>query len=72
MDEIQTLRTPDRRRKTVFRKVRQLCHMFRLRAIVVLVDDSDRQWIYKTDDKIPFLDQVDLTEDRLLTRILLN
>jgi hypothetical protein len=72
MDEIQTFRTPDRRRKTVFRKVRQLCRMFRLRAIVVLVDESDRQWIYKTDDHIPFLDQVGLTQNGLASRILLN
>ena len=64
MDEPQTQRTPDRRRKTVFRKIRQLCHMFRLRAIVVLVDDSNRQWIYKTDDHIPYLDQVTLAASK--------
>jgi hypothetical protein len=47
-----------RRRKTCFRKIRQLCALFRMRAMVVLVDKSDRHWIFKTHDDIPDLEQV--------------
>ncbi|KAJ6133137.1 hypothetical protein N7471_008352 [Penicillium samsonianum] len=46
-----------RRRKTCFRKIRQLCALCRMRAIVVLVDESDKHWIFKTHDDIPDLEQ---------------
>jgi hypothetical protein len=41
-----------RRRRTVFRKLRQLCDEFDLSAMVVLIDNAGRQWIFKTDDNV--------------------
>ncbi|KAF5862042.1 hypothetical protein ETB97_012188 [Aspergillus alliaceus] len=46
-----------RRRKTVFRKFRQLCNAFHMRAMVVLVDSENRQWVFKTHDDIPGVEQ---------------
>lgn len=59
MDESPPARYGEGRRwKTVFRKIRSLCALFNLRCMVILVDDSNRQWIYKTDDEVPGTDQV--------------
>jgi hypothetical protein len=59
MDESPQARYGEgRRRKTVFRKIRTLCTLFNLRCMVILVDDSNRQWIFKTHDEVPGTDQV--------------
>jgi hypothetical protein len=59
MDESPPARYSEaRRRKTVFRKIRTLCTLFNLRCIVILVDNSNRQWIFKTHKEVPRTDQV--------------
>lgn len=59
MDESPPARYGEaRRRKTVFRKIRTLCTLFNLRCMVILVDDSNRQWIFKTHEEVPGTDQV--------------
>ncbi|KAE8159248.1 hypothetical protein BDV40DRAFT_303409 [Aspergillus tamarii] len=46
-----------RRRKTVFRKFRQLCDLFNMRAMVVLTDSENRHWIFKTHEDVPGVQQ---------------
>jgi hypothetical protein len=47
-----------RRRRTVFRKLRQFCAEFDMKAVVVLTDSMGRQWIFKTNDDVPAMREV--------------
>ncbi|EED21205.1 hypothetical protein TSTA_084360 [Talaromyces stipitatus ATCC 10500] len=48
-----------RRRKTVFRKLRQLCLQYNYKAVVLIADEQgNNQWLYKTHDQIPGLEQI--------------
>jgi hypothetical protein len=51
-----------RRRRTVFRKLRQLCQEFNMEAVVVLTDSMNRQWIYKSHDYVPAMRQARILE----------
>ncbi|KAL4925812.1 uncharacterized protein BDV17DRAFT_294086 [Aspergillus undulatus] len=42
-----------RRRRTIFRKIRQYCEEFDIDAVIVLTDSANRQWIFKTADNVP-------------------
>ncbi|KAK1145170.1 hypothetical protein N8T08_004603 [Aspergillus melleus] len=42
-----------RRRRTVFRKLRKFCNEFDVCAVVVLTDNMNRQFIFKTHDDTP-------------------
>ena len=48
-----------RRRKTIFRKVRQLCSANQYQA-AVLIFDGRTSWLYKTQRDIPGLERVSL------------
>jgi hypothetical protein len=57
--ELQTPKSSEgRRRRTVFRKLRQLCNEFDMSAVVVLSDNLNRQWIFKTHDDVPAIGEV--------------
>jgi rRNA maturation protein Rpf1 len=57
--KINHLQAVARRRKTVFRKLRQLCLQYNYKAVVLIADEhGNTQWLYKTHDRIPGFDQV--------------
>jgi ABC-type enterochelin transport system ATPase subunit len=61
--EPQTSKSSEgRRRRTVFRKLRQLCNEFDMAAVVVLTDSMNRQWIYKSHDYVPAMRQARILE----------
>jgi hypothetical protein len=61
--ELQTAKSSEgRRRRTVFRKLRQLCNEFDMSAVVVLSDNLNRQWIFKTHDDVPAIREVRLVQ----------
>lgn len=48
-----------RRRRTVFRKLRQMCGELDMAMVVVLSDSMNRQWIYKSHDYVPAMRQAE-------------
>ena len=49
-----------RRRRTVFRKLRKFCNEFDVCAVVVLTDNMNRQFIFKTHDDTPVFGNVSI------------
>lgn len=57
-------RRPDhRRRQTVIRKLRRLCDDYNAKVVIVMTEPNNRQWIYKTHDDVPGIQQVSDNEE---------
>ena len=48
----------NRRRKTIFRKVKQLSDTYNMKAFVFLLDKEGNYWIYRSHGNMPIIEAV--------------